>query len=313
MEILVYGAGVIGSVYAAFLNEGGHEVELLARGRRLSEIREHGIRLEAVPSGRRIETKVVGVEALDPTKRYDLILVVVPFHKLAPILPLLADHPGNPTIAFIGNNASGPAPLTAALGKERVLLGFPDFGGTFVGDRIRFATRAESDSRLGLTLGELDGRETPRLRRLAEAFALANIHVDIEAEIDAWLKGHVALVLPILFGLARHANDCDALASDRATLRQMARAIREALAAIRGLGLPVTPLQLKLILWLPTRVTAFILGKILSSEFAKVAFAGHATVAAPEFEQLWTDFRALATRSGHPVPTFEALHASTRA
>lgn len=313
MKILVYGAGVIGSAYAGFLSEGGHEVAVLARGRRLAEIREHGIRLVAVPSGRRVEAKVEAVEALDPSQGYDLVLVVVPFDQLAPILPVLADHPRSPTIAFIGNNARGPESLTAALGEQRVLMGFPNFGGTLVGDRVRFATRTGSDSTLGLTLGELDGRETDRLRGIAEAFGHANVRVEMEPRIDAWLKGHVALVLPILFGLARHANDSEALARDRATLHQMARAIREGLVALRALALPVTPLQLRPILWLPTRATAAVLARILSSDFAKVAFAGHAAAAGPEFERLWADFRALAARSGSPVPNLEALHAAAQA
>ena len=37
MRILVLGAGVIGSVYAAKLLQAGHEVVLLARGHRLAD------------------------------------------------------------------------------------------------------------------------------------------------------------------------------------------------------------------------------------------------------------------------------------
>ena len=43
MNILVYGAGNIGSLYASLLKESGQEVSLLARGKRLAEIREHGL------------------------------------------------------------------------------------------------------------------------------------------------------------------------------------------------------------------------------------------------------------------------------
>ena len=40
MKILVYGAGTIGSLYAAKLKDAGHDVTILARGRRLHEIRD---------------------------------------------------------------------------------------------------------------------------------------------------------------------------------------------------------------------------------------------------------------------------------
>ncbi|MEV3950585.1 2-dehydropantoate 2-reductase N-terminal domain-containing protein [Streptomyces halstedii] len=33
MKLLVYGAGVLGSLFAARLHEAGHDVSLLARGR----------------------------------------------------------------------------------------------------------------------------------------------------------------------------------------------------------------------------------------------------------------------------------------
>ena len=46
MKILVYGAGVLGSLYAARLKESGLDVSILARSRRLADIREHGIELE---------------------------------------------------------------------------------------------------------------------------------------------------------------------------------------------------------------------------------------------------------------------------
>ena len=51
MNILVYGAGVLGSLYAARLQEAGQHVSLLARGQRLQDIREHSIVLTDVLTG----------------------------------------------------------------------------------------------------------------------------------------------------------------------------------------------------------------------------------------------------------------------
>jgi len=44
MKILVYGAGVQGSVFAALLHEAGHDVKILARGRRSSNGRRRARR-----------------------------------------------------------------------------------------------------------------------------------------------------------------------------------------------------------------------------------------------------------------------------
>ena len=42
MRALVYGAGPLGSYYAAKLHEAGEDVTLLARGQRLADLGEHG-------------------------------------------------------------------------------------------------------------------------------------------------------------------------------------------------------------------------------------------------------------------------------
>jgi ketopantoate reductase len=52
VRFLVLGAGVIGSVYAARLLETGHQVTLVARGRRLDDLRSHGL----ADQGRELET-----------------------------------------------------------------------------------------------------------------------------------------------------------------------------------------------------------------------------------------------------------------
>ena len=45
-RILILGAGVVGSVYAARLKAAGVDAAVLARGRRLADVSEHGIVLD---------------------------------------------------------------------------------------------------------------------------------------------------------------------------------------------------------------------------------------------------------------------------
>jgi len=307
MKILVYGAGVIGSVYAAYLHHGGHEVSVLARGRRLADIRQRGILVEASASGRRLEARVSVVEALEPEHAYDLVLVAMQKGHIASVLPVLAANRNTPTLVFLGNNAGGPDPLVDALGTDRVLMGFPGFGGYFEGPLVRYASQDGEAEPLGLTLGELDGRTTPRIRAIAQSFSDAGIEVAVEPNIDAWLKAHVAMVVPILFALRRHEGDNRALARDRATLRLMATAVKEGLTALQSLGYPINPFRLRTIIWLPLFITVAIFGKIIGSDFAKVAFVGHAKTAAAEFDLLIQELRALVAESGWTTPALDEL------
>jgi 2-dehydropantoate 2-reductase len=47
MKTLILGAGVIGSFNAARLTAAGQDVRLLARGSRLTDLRQYGVVLEA--------------------------------------------------------------------------------------------------------------------------------------------------------------------------------------------------------------------------------------------------------------------------
>ena len=43
MRILIYGAGVIGSLYAALFEEAGYDTNIYARGKRLEALRNNGL------------------------------------------------------------------------------------------------------------------------------------------------------------------------------------------------------------------------------------------------------------------------------
>ena len=137
MRILVLGAGVIGSFNAARLQQGGHEVELLARGRRLDDLRHHGVVLEEFRTGHRSAVLVPLIDRIDPRTGYDVVLVVVRRNQVASVLPMLATHQRTPTCLFLGNNASGPDDMIRSLGRERVVTGMVNAGGEREGHVVR--------------------------------------------------------------------------------------------------------------------------------------------------------------------------------
>ena len=75
MRVLIYGAGVIGSLYGALLSEAGYEVSLYARGRRLQSLRKNGLLYKEGGTVRTAEVNVLG--RLEPTDRYDFVLLTV--------------------------------------------------------------------------------------------------------------------------------------------------------------------------------------------------------------------------------------------
>src|SRR3984885_6481339 len=189
MRILVFGAGVIGSVYAGKLLQAGHRVVLLARGARLADLRTKGLVLENSESKQRLELPVEVVGSLEADQRYDLVVVAVRAEQLTATLPVLTHMNDGSDVLFFGNVAGhGPA-LTEALGR-RAMFGFPAVGGIQDGGEVRYVLIGRQKT----TLGESGGATSNRVRRLRAVFSGAGFPTRITANIDAWLLGHAAFV-----------------------------------------------------------------------------------------------------------------------
>ena len=75
IRILIYGAGVIGSIYAGYLSLSGCEVSVLARGHRLEELRQKGLLYR---KGKEIQKAAVRIlDRLESDERYDYIFLTV--------------------------------------------------------------------------------------------------------------------------------------------------------------------------------------------------------------------------------------------
>ena len=185
MEILIIGAGVLGSLYASRLARVGHPVTVLARGTRADNLRNEGILLEAIPSREQTATAVRVIETLDPEADFDLALVMVRKNQLADLLPMLAKNQKIPTYLFLGNNVVGAEEIVSVLDSRRVLLGFAAAGGVREGNKVRYLA-PEPGKDLGKTiLGELDGSRSVRLLKLRLLFEGTGLPVQISTAANA--------------------------------------------------------------------------------------------------------------------------------
>ena len=106
-KILIFGAGVLGSLNVARLKQAGQDVTILARNARVAEIKAGGITLEHPLTGKRDVVMVPVVEHLYEIDRYDLIVVLVRKNQVASVLPILAAYTARSNILFMVNNPSG--------------------------------------------------------------------------------------------------------------------------------------------------------------------------------------------------------------
>jgi 2-dehydropantoate 2-reductase len=303
MRVLIVGAGVIGSVYAGKLLEAGHEVVLLARGRRHSDLQAHGLILEDIESGRRTEVAVPSLSEPVAGDRYDLVMVPVRSEQLAGTFPILLGMTGDSDVLFFGNTLGRQAELVATIGG-RALFGFPAAGGVRDGPVVRYVLIRQQKT----SLGEASGTTTPRVLRLKEVLDAAAFPTRISASIDAWMLGHTAFVVPIGFALYRVGTDAARLATDPDTMRLMVWATRETFRVLVATGNAEIPANLRMLyLHLPTAFIVRYWRRVLAGPRGELWFAAHSRAAPEEMHVLADELQIALHRIGRPTPNLDNL------
>jgi len=289
MNILVYGAGVIGSIYAARLQEAGYTVSLLARGERAVALRAQGIVLENASTGQRTTTQVSLVDHLAPTDSYDVVIVTVRLNQLTSILPILAANHQIPTILFMLNIPDG---------MQRLEMLEPQ------GEVIRYT---HHPALVHTTLGKEDGRVTPRLRQLATAFKKAGFSVALNSDMQGWLKTHAVIDACMWAAVVMTQGGSAKLGRTRKHVVMMIQSVREGLRALQAQGIPMTPLSMKvLFLWMPRWLAVLCLQYTLQSS-ATLALDPNVQGGLDEASQMARDIMAQLQKSPLPTPTLSHL------
>jgi 2-dehydropantoate 2-reductase len=198
MKIAIYGAGAVGSLFGNELARVGHDVTLIGRGAHIAAVRDRG--LTVIMNG---ETRATRPRAVtDPAQAgpQDLVVMVVKGHQvpaaaariaplLAPDTPVVAAQNGIPWWYFhkVGGtyegrtlNAIDPGGVAwHAIGPDRVIGGVIDAACAIVEPGVV----DHHQKHRSLVIGEPDGSLSPRLARIAEAFAATDVEVPQSATI----------------------------------------------------------------------------------------------------------------------------------
>jgi 2-dehydropantoate 2-reductase len=304
-RILVIGAGVNGSVCAAWLFKSGVDVTVLARGRRIAEIETDGLLIENALSHERTVARVTVIGELAPDDIYDYILVIVRRNQVAGLLPTLKAN-RSPNVVFMNNNLNGPAEIVAALGPERPMLGFVFAGGKRDRDIIRAIGPFEHW--LARTpFGEIDGSITPRLKRLVNLLNEAGLRSALSTHIVDYLATHaagVAAITPLALKFATADKSAPPSAHD---VKLAAAAMRETIPVLKALGHKIVPGGLRILSVIPASLLAFLFRLLFNSRFFEVGGIYHAQQAPDELQALVDDLRAAVIRSGAPAPAIREL------
>lgn len=304
MKILVFGAGVIGSIYAARLHEAGYDVTLLARNKRYEYLRKNGISLRNSISKELSVTNIRVINKLKDDDFYDLIVVSAQLKDLADIVAVLKSNTVCKLIVFMLNNPEGWGNIAHELHPKRIILGFPGVGGIHDGNLVNYIQIKQQKA----TIGELNGEDTSVIREIKTVFENAKFKIAVSYDMQAWLKTHAVFVSCVTAAIMKENGDSIQLGRNRCSVRSMVKSIREGFLACKQLGLPVSPANLKIIFTVMPLWFSITYWQIaLKGKMGTLALAPHANAAEIEMQILAKMTLALVHSSNVPTPTLDML------
>lgn len=280
MRFLIFGAGVIGSLYAALLADAGYDVSVYARGRRMESLTKDGLLIKSKGKIRKTPIKVLS--KLKAEDSYDLVFLTVRENQLHAALKELR-HNCSPIIVTMVNSLETYDEWEHICGTGRIIPAFPGAGGGFEGSVLNAALTPRIIQ--PTTFGKTDGKE----RALAGVLHGAKIPYQIVSDMHAWQLCHLAMVVPIADAYYESADPKNA-GRDAALMRETAKRIRDNLNAIAALKIQLSPLKMQLFRLLPVSLVGWILGFVFQSSFGERFMYRHSVKAPDEMRQLHDKF-----------------------
>ena len=179
MKIAIIGVGAMGSVYAALLASGGHDVSVVdVWTEHIEAIRKHGLRLEGASGDRTVRVRAT----TDPADVRDVDLVIIATKDdgvaSAAQAALGMARPEAPILTI--QNGLGSAEKVAAIaGSQRTLIGV--VGG--FGASIRAPGHVHHNGMEFVHIGEMNGGITGRLETIAEGWRAGGFEVSTFADV----------------------------------------------------------------------------------------------------------------------------------
>ncbi|QTE30854.1 ketopantoate reductase family protein [Pengzhenrongella sicca] len=306
MRILMFGRGVIATIYGRVLDAAGHDVEFYVRPGRAAEYGDE-VQLDWIdgrrkPVGRRVREsfRTPLRESIDPGNNFDLVVLSVGHHRLAEASAFLAPRLGTATVLVFGNIWEEPLTAVAPLPADQVVFGFPQAGGGFGDDGVLWGGLLPS-----VIIGTTDASPTRREQEVFTAFRQAGLAVRQEKDMRGWLWLHF-IADAGMFDQAVRSGSLANMIGDRRAFRDALLTTRELLPILEARGVD---LRLHRSATLPYRfplmVAAAFARTTVLIPIARRSLAAHTDPQAPEARAVLEDTLHEARRLTIPAPRLE--------
>lgn len=306
MHVGVLGAGVIGSIFAHALVNGGHQVTAIARGRRLADIQKHGLRLQTWGSKAVSSVDIDAVDHLEVETAFDVLLVCVQSHQIEAVLPVLKGSRAR-CIVFCCNQFGNTAEIAHQVGRDRTLWLFPAALGEIVDGVVHARVLSSLESAIQVnTLGVADSAANHHIETVRQLWKSIGLPLAVTKHLDAWLQTHTAFMLPIMWsGLS--APNRKAFKPDLTLSRHVSAAVKELLALVRGSDAGLAPWNMKVVSLTPDWMIALVYRLTMATPMGVNALYGHVEHGRDEMVHMLAAIRKEAASQNRELVALERL------
>ncbi len=247
MKILVFGAGVIGTMHAWAFEQAGHAVSLLVRpGREDRWANGVALRILDGRGSRQEEFKVLYrpniVTSFEPDDGYELIVDAVRYSQAEAALPSIAANRGSAVVLFFHQSWRGLDVIDRTLTKEQYVLGMPRAGGVLsdgvldgaFDGKVMLGTSTCSRP----TTPVVEGAARKNLDFVSGLFRPAGFEVETPDNLEHWCWIHFAATAAYRGAIAS-AGSYDAFAASKKAIHDALLAGHEAMEICAARGVDV--------------------------------------------------------------------------
>lgn len=287
MRILIYGAGVIGSLYAVLFAETGYDTSIYARGKRLEFLKKNGLLYKKNQNIRRAKATILG--ELSDNDAYDFILLTVRENQLYEALTELKNNKSNIIVTMV-NSLDSYKKWEDIVGKGRILPAFPGAGGSINNDGILDAALTPRMIQ-PTTFAEISGNKSEKTKQFSKILRHAHIPYQKVVDMHMWQLCHLAMVVPIAD--AYYEADCPERAGrDWKTMKKTARRLKRNFTFLRKQKGKLSPWKMNIFRFVSLPFLTIMLAVTFGSSFGDKFMYQHAMKAPDEMRELHKQFYA---------------------
>ena len=291
MRILIYGAGVIGSLYAVLFAETGYDTSIYARGKRLEFLKKNGLLYKKNQNIRRAKATILG--ELSDNDAYDFILLTVRENQLYEALTELKNNKSNIIVTMV-NSLDSYKKWEDIVGKGRILPAFPGAGGSINNDGILDAALTPRMIQ-PTTFAEISGNKSEKTKQFSKILRHAHIPYQKVVDMHMWQLCHLVMVVPIAD--AYYEADCPERAGrDWKTMKKTARRLKRNFTFLRKQKGKLSPWKMNIFRFVSLPFLTIMLAVTFGSSFGDKFMYQHAMKAPDEMRELHKQFYAYMKR-----------------